>query len=282
VHVVTSVALEHLEFMGTIEAIAAAEAEPVRYVATDGAVVVPSDEPLLVPYLPGPSGPRVIRFGPDPDADVRIEEVTVDATTRTAIRLAGGTRVDVSLRLFGAHNARNAAAALAVGEHLGFDPQVMVRALETVDPVGDRSRVHRLGEHLLIADCYNANPGSVDAALRSLARLRDTRPGPLLVAIGDMLELGPRQRELHETVGQLAVVLRLDGLVALGAVAQAAVDAAAQAGVDACFVGDDIEAAADWVSRRLEGAEPGAVLVKASRGMKLERLVERLLAAQPR
>ncbi|MFY0534893.1 hypothetical protein [Nannocystis pusilla] len=79
--------------------------------------------------------------------------------------------------MFGAHNARNAAAALAVGLHLGCPVGPMIEALEGVQPVGDRGRVLRFDEHhLLIADNYNANPGSVTAALHSLAALRPSRP----------------------------------------------------------------------------------------------------------
>jgi UDP-N-acetylmuramoyl-tripeptide--D-alanyl-D-alanine ligase len=83
----------------------------------------------------------------------------------------------------------------------------MLEALAQVQPVGDRGRVLRFGPHLLIADCYNANPGSVAAALRSLAGLRGRRTGPLVAVLGDMLELGPTAPQLHAEVGALAAEL---------------------------------------------------------------------------
>jgi UDP-N-acetylmuramoyl-tripeptide--D-alanyl-D-alanine ligase len=169
---ITSIALEHLEFMGSLEAIAAAEAEVVPHVAEDGIVVVPSDEPTLVPHLPRTARPVVVRFGPDDAADVRVLGVELGERTEATLRLPGGERVVLRLRLFGAHNARNAAAALAVGTRLGLPLGPMLAALEAVEPVGDRGRVHAWGEHLVIADCYNANPGSMEAALASLAALR--------------------------------------------------------------------------------------------------------------
>lgn len=96
----------------------------------------------------------------------------------------------VRLRLFGGHNARNAAAALAVGSFLGIPLDAMVSALETVEPEGDRSRIIGWGAHWIVADCYNANPGSMDAALESLAQFGSDRRGPRIVVFGDMLELG--------------------------------------------------------------------------------------------
>lgn len=280
VHVITSVALEHLEFMGSIEAIAAAEAEPIRHVAPAGAVVVPSDEPLLEPHLPE-DGPVVVRFGPDDGAAVRIMDVRTGEHTTARIRLHQGRGVTVRLRLFGAHNARNAAAALAVGEHLGFAIEPMIAALERFEPVGDRGRVLRRGEHLVVADCYNANPGSVEVALRSLATLRTSRKGPLLAVLGDMLELGPREQELHASVGRLAAALGLDGVVGLGERTRHTVEAAARGGAESIHLDRDTDAAAAWVRARLEGAPPGAVLVKASRGMRLEQVVDGLAARDP-
>jgi UDP-N-acetylmuramoyl-tripeptide--D-alanyl-D-alanine ligase len=278
VHVVTSIALEHLEFMGTIEAIAAAEAEPIRHVVSGGAVVVPGDEPLLVPHLPGDSSgrPAIVRFGADDDADVRVLAVQTGAPTVARIRLRSGDEVELRLQLFGAHNARNAAAALAVGEYLGLAIGPMVEALEQVEPVGDRGRVLRLGEHLIVADCYNANPGSVEVALRSLASLRAQRSGPLLAVLGDMLELGPTEHELHADAGRLAAELQLDGVVGVGPRSIATVDAAREGGIEAVHVDSDTDAAAVWVREHLERASAGAVLVKASRGMRLERVIASL------
>ena len=271
IHVITSVALEHLEFMKTIEAIAAAEAEPVRHVIQGGVVVVPSDEPLLGPHL---RGARVLRCGPDAEADVRVLEVETSNTTRARLRPRSFDAVDVQLKLFGAHNARNAAAAMAVGVHLGLPLRDIVAALESVEPVGDRSRVTSHGPHLIVADCYNANPGSVTAALRSLASLRATRPGRLVAVLGDMLELGPREDALHAEMGALAGELGLDALVGIGPRSRHTVAAARARGVETMYFDTDaIADAVAWVHDRV-GVEPGAVLFKGSRGMKLERFVD--------
>jgi len=278
VAVITSVALEHLEFMGSLEAIAAAEAEVVPYLPADGVVVLPADEPLLTPHVPQER--RTLRFGAEPDCAVQIVGVEQDERTHVTLRLhhrAGGEEVRLGLLVFGEHNARNAAAALAVGLELGCAVPAMLEALEAVAPVGDRGRVLRFGDHLLIADCYNANPGSVAAALRSLAGLRGRRPGPLVAVLGDMLELGPRGPQLHAEAGRLAAQLGLDALFGFGALTQHATEAARAAGLAAWHAGDSVEDLTAAVRARF-GALGGALLVKGSRGMRLERVVAALTA----
>jgi UDP-N-acetylmuramoyl-tripeptide--D-alanyl-D-alanine ligase len=156
----------------------------------------------------------------------------------------------------------------------------MVAALERVVPVGDRGRLVEYGDHLVIADCYNANPGSVRAALDSLAALRGPRSGPLVAVLGDMLELGPTEAQLHADVGRWCVELGLDAVVAFGPRSAATAQAARAGGLSAMHTDDDVEAATAAVAAALDGAPPGAVLVKGSRGMRLERVVERLAGAR--
>jgi len=279
VAVITSVALEHLEFMGSLEAIAAAEAEVVPFLQPGGVVVLPADEPLLDPHVP--EEVRALRFGAEPDAAVQILGVEQDERTHVTLRLnhrAGGEEVRLGLAVFGEHNARNAAAALAVGLELGCEVPAMLEALEHVEPVGDRGRVLHFDQHLLIADCYNANPGSVAAALHSLAGLRGRRTGPLVAVLGDMLELGPEGPQLHAEVGRLAAQLGLDALFGFGTLAQYATEAARAAGLAAWHAGESIEDLAAAVRARF-GPLGGALLVKGSRGMRLERLVAALTAS---
>jgi UDP-N-acetylmuramoyl-tripeptide--D-alanyl-D-alanine ligase len=272
--VITSVALEHLEFMGSIEAIAAAEAEPVRHVAKDGAIVVPGDEPLLASHMPGASGPAVLRFAAGEQPRVEVVAVQAGAPTIARLRTQDGEEITLRLRTFGAHNARNAAAALTVGLWLGLPIPPMVRALEAVEPVGDRGRVLGFGPHLLVADCYNANPGSVQAALESLAAL--DRPGPRIAVLGDMLELGPTEEALHAEVGRQCASLGLSAVITYGPRSAATALAAREAGLDAEHCGEDIAAVVAAIRDRLHDASAGAVLVKGSRGMKLERVVAAL------
>lgn len=278
VAVITSVALEHLEFMGSLEAIAAAEAEVVPYLRAGGVVVLPADEPLLDGHV---SGARALRFGTEPGVAVQIVGVEQDERTHLTLRLhhkAGGEEVRVGLAVFGGHNARNAAAALVVGLELGCPVPAMLEALAQVQPVGDRGRVLGFGPHLLIADCYNANPGSMAAALRSLAGLRGRRTGPLVAVLGDMLELGPTAAQLHAELGALVAELGIDALFTFGTLTQHAAEVARARGIAAWHAGESVDDAVAAVRARF-GRKPGALLVKGSRGMRLERVVAALADA---
>ncbi|MCB9703721.1 MAG: UDP-N-acetylmuramoyl-tripeptide--D-alanyl-D-alanine ligase [Myxococcales bacterium] len=278
---VTSIALEHLEFMGSLEAIARAECEPIAHICAGGALIYPDDEPLVVAEIPAIDPPLLRPFGASEAATVAVLGARVGERTEAIleIRHDDGRReiVRPRLQIFGAHNARNAAAALAVGVDLGLEVAAMVAALEAVEPVGDRGRLLRVGAHQVIADCYNANPGSVAAALRSLAGLRGEVPGKLVAVLGDMLELGPTEDQLHADAGALAAELGIDGVIAVGARSRHLAAAAAGGGIAAGhFAADAAPAAIADALRELLGDEGGAVLVKGSRGMRLERVVAAL------
>jgi UDP-N-acetylmuramoyl-tripeptide--D-alanyl-D-alanine ligase len=118
------------------------------------------------------------------------------------------------------------------------------------------------------------------AALDSLARLRSQRSGPLLAVLGDMLELGPTQAQLHRELGREVARLGIDALLGFGPLAAQIVVGAQAGGIEALSLSgadDSVPAAAAWVRERL-GTSPGAVLFKASRGLRLERVVAALLA----
>jgi UDP-N-acetylmuramoyl-tripeptide--D-alanyl-D-alanine ligase len=292
IHVITSIALEHLEFMGSLAAAPGPEPDPSPPLrpGADGrppALIVPSDEPTLVPHMPSSAaGIRVLRVGPAgsaPDLEVAITEVEVGERTRVVLRLRGhDLPLTLRLRTFGAHNARNAASAVAVARHLDLPLGPLVDALEAVEPVGDRGRLRELGPHLLIADCYNANPGSMEVALDSLARLRAVRPGRLVAVLGDMLELGPSSAALHREVGARAAALGIDAVLGFGPLAAEIAAGARAGGIAADHLvtqgsGDPsaVADAAAWVREQLD-ERPGAALFKASRGIRLERVIDAL------
>jgi UDP-N-acetylmuramoyl-tripeptide--D-alanyl-D-alanine ligase len=275
VAVITSIALEHVETMRTLEAIAKAEFEAAAHLPDGGALVIPDDEPRLAALVDDQlrARCRVLEFGTGPGADVRIEGAVVGPPTRATL-VVGSQRLDVQLQTFGAHNLRNAAAATCVALHLGLDLDGVAAALGRVVPVGDRGRTLAWNEHLVIADCYNANPGSMEVALASLGQLRSARPGPLVAVLGDMLELGPDTAAMHESVGKMTA--GLDAVIGFGRLGEHVVAGANAVGTEGLHVVDDIAAVGRWLRGRFQGAAPGGVLLKASRGMRLERLLEAL------
>jgi UDP-N-acetylmuramoyl-tripeptide--D-alanyl-D-alanine ligase len=175
--------------------------------------------------------------------------------------------------LVGVHNAANAAAAAAAAIAVGCVDREIVAGLAAVRPVGRRLRVETLASGLqLVDDCYNANPSSMTAALRTLLDLSRGGGRRPVAVLGDMLELGAFEAEAHRALGAEAARAGLARLAAFGPRARATAEAARAAGLDA-FHTEDLSALLDW-ARAL--APTDALLVKGSRGMKLERLVEAL------
>ena len=278
VGVVTNASAAHLHGLGSVEAVASAKAELYRGLPPDGIVVANADDPRMLAKA-RKSGRRVVTFasGRESRADVAVLAVEPRGESGQLVLLGVGTKeVPVSLALVGAHNALNAAAAAAAAVALGASDREIAQGLAAVRPVGRRLRLSRLPSGaLLVDDCYNANPASMAAALDTLAGL--ARGGRALAALGDMLELGEAEGESHEELGRLARACGLSVLATFGPRTRATHRVALEAGLPEAdaFHTEDMGALAAFFSGRLG---PGDVLlVKASRGMKLERLVETLL-----
>lgn len=209
-------------------------------------------------------------WGRHPDATVRLVDAEVDGvalTTRLHVRTPDGD-VRATLPVPGLHLAHNATAAIAIAHTLGVPVETMGPALARYAPEGMRNRVTLLGGHRVIDDAYNANPTSMDAALRLLASL----PGPRVAVLGDMLELGAVEAESHREVLACAVSLGLDAVHVAGPRMTAAADAFPDVRAHA-----DPEALADALLPSL--APSTAILVKGSRGARMERVTDRLRGA---
>ena len=176
----------------------------------------------------------------------------------------------VPLRLRGRHNARNALLALAIGRAWGVPAEAAVAALAALEPPKMRSEVHRYGNVVVIADCYNANPGSVDAAIDLLAAM--PRRGGRVAVLGSMLELGPQSAEIHGNTASAIAERDLDLIVATGEFVEAFRPFTRRLGDNLILADDPVDA---WpaLSARLGGSE--VVLLKGSRGVALERLLPR-------
>ena len=258
VAVITNIGPVHLEAMGTIEAVAEAKAEILQSLRVEDAAVVPYDEPLLAPYLEMCRA-RVLTFGEQPGADV----VLTGFAPGRAEFAADGRRLTVSVNIAQHHNAQNLCAALAACVAAGLDPVELTAGGVEVEISRWRGEELELpGGGLLIADCYNANPTSMDASLRHLVEVAGDRP--TVAVLGDMAELGETGPAYHDQVGALLRELGVDRVVAVGPLARA-------------YGGTwyaDREAALPGLA---EHVRPGdVVLVKGSRSIGLESLVEAL------
>ncbi len=281
VGVITNVAGAHVELLGSIEEVARAKGELFAGLAPDGVAVLPGGDPLIEAEAAHLPEKRKVRFdGGGPGAkDVVILETLPAGVAGQVVRFAvRGQPVVARLPLGGLHNARNGAAALAVAAALNLPaPETAAALAHTVLPP-HRSAPAAVGGRIVLDDCYNANPSSMRAALTAVVASASLTgaPGRAFAILGDMLELGPEAPELHHAIGREAGT-RLAGLVAVGPLSAAIARGAREAGLSparAITTDDPIAAAATVAS----WSRPGDwILVKASRGMHLERAVAALL-----
>jgi len=281
VGVITNVAGAHLELLGSIEEVARAKGELFAALGTDGIAVLPGGDPLIeeqAAHLPEAHKWRFDGGHPGPK-DVRILETLSTGLAGQIVRYSVRDQpAVVRLPLAGLHNARNAAAALAVAAALDVPVPAAAAALAGTQLPPHRSFPRPAAGRIVLDDCYNANVASMQAALESvIASAATTSPsGRAFAILGDMLELGPETAALHHQLGRAAGA-RLAGLATVGTLAAEIARGAREAGLDAehiVAVATPAEAAgavAAWT-------RPGDwILVKASRGMRLERAVEALL-----
>ncbi len=281
--VITNVAGAHLERLGSIEEVAHAKGE--LFAGLDpgrgGVAILPAGDRLIEAEADAaaiPAGRRVT-FDGERRGDVHTLELIPAGTSGSIVRYAvGQVPVVVRLPLAGAHNARNAGAALAVALAAGVPIPAAARALETLTLPPHRSAVLSAGDRTILDDCYNANPASMRAALASVAASAPAGARSFAI-LGDMLEVGPDAEALHREIGAEAARQLRGGLAGVGPLGAAIVAGARAAGVDPAraVTASSPEEAARWVA---SWTSPGDwILVKASRGMKLERAVESLVGA---
>ncbi len=221
------------------------------------------------------SAARVWTFSAQGAADIRAAGAISETPEGVGFMLetSEGRRA-VRLRFAGRHNVTNALAAAGVGAALGLPLERIAQGLEAARPVKGRCVWRRAGALRILDDTYNANPVSVRAALDTLATSAgDARR---VVVLGDMLELGPIAEAEHRAMGRAVAASGTAEFVGLGRAARTAVDAAREAGLAESHHAETFE---DTVAHLLKRLAPGdAVLVKGSRGMRMERIVDALLA----
>jgi UDP-N-acetylmuramoyl-tripeptide--D-alanyl-D-alanine ligase len=299
--VITNVSGAHLERLGTLEEVAHAKGELfaglVRAPDGSGGIAVLPDGDRLIEAEADAAGipaERRVRFGGHRRGDVHTLEVTPAGAGGSVVRYAvGDVPVVVRLPLAGAHNARNGAAALAVARAAGVGPLAAARGLEKPTLPPHRSAVIAAGGRVILDDSYNANPASMRAALAALASsagggrnngssVAGASAGAFagtFAILGDMKEIGPDAVALHRDIGAEAARRLRGGLVGVGPMGAEIVAGARAAGLDA---GRAVAAASPEEAARIvaDWTRPGDwILVKASRGMKLERAVEALQGA---
>ncbi len=275
VGVVLAVAEAHTAGLASLDAVADEKTAMFRGLAPGGVAVANADDARIASRIPAGAA-RVRTFGAGEGADVRLLGWSLDGEATMARFRVDGRDIGARLPLVGEAPAIDAAAAIAAGAALGHAPAALAAGLATVRPAPGRLEPKRAASGALVLDdTYNANPRSTQTSLATGAALAASRGSRLVVALGDMKELGTISAGAHRDIGRRVAEAGAACFVATGAEMAAAADEAAARGVDVRRAADSAEAAA--IARGL--VAPGdLVLVKGSRSMRMEKVVEALLA----
>ena len=268
VSLVNNIAPAHLERMGSLQGVAETKGAIHDALPADGVAVVNADDSFAAYFIERLHDRRVLRFAIDVDADVQARNIRIDADGSRFLLVSPQGDTEVLLPMPGRHNVANALAAASMAIAVGASLAQVRAGLESVQPVAGRLVAHALRSGaVLVDDSYNANPGSLAAAIDTLASSGDEA----WLVLGDMRELGAGEATLHAQAGEHAKAVGIARLFTLGDLSAHA----SRAFGDGAREFDTHEALADALAA---GLRPGVrVLVKGSRGSAMDRIVKALL-----
>jgi UDP-N-acetylmuramoyl-tripeptide--D-alanyl-D-alanine ligase len=275
VGLITNVTAAHLEKLHSVDAVAKAKGELFDAMGEGAIAIVNMEDTRVKRAAMSHKGPR-ITFGMQNECDVRFLSMETNGLDKTNILVSVlGREVSIDLPVPGAHNVMNALAAMAVSVALKIDPQVAASRFKDFRPMAMRfERIQLSNGVRMVNDSYNANPESMKAAFRTVGAAK--RAGRFIAVLGDMLELGEASPRLHEEIGEEAAKLGVERMYVAGNFASSVAKGAISAGLgkDNILVRDDVEGIGEELMGELR---PGDVLlVKGSRGMRMERVVMKL------
>ncbi len=265
---VTNVAPVHLESFDSLAGIARAKYELIEALPHGGTAVLNADDEYVSQFGRNYKG-KVVMFGLKPTADVRAENIEMRGPDGANFDLVSHEmRQAVQSPLLGRHNVYNVLAAAAIALEHGITPSEIAAALPSLQAGDKRGQVVQVGNITVLYDCYNSSPKALMAAVDTLAEMPATRR---IVVAGEMLELGPTGEQLHRDCGRHIAKKKVDFLLGVRGLAEPMVQAARESGMDAEFVVTP-EKASEWLAGNAH--EGDVVLLKASRGVKLEKALE--------
>jgi UDP-N-acetylmuramoyl-tripeptide--D-alanyl-D-alanine ligase len=271
VGVVTNVGYAHTEFFDSIEGVALAKRELIEALPADGVAVLNADDARVAGFSEAHAG-RSVTFGFSEGSDVRAEKLDLAAdASRFEVN---GVHFDIPLP--GRHGVMNALAAIAVAGVYGIPPERLTAAARSLESGKMRGERIQMGGITILNDCYNSNPEAVRAMVDVLVATPARRR---LAVLGEMLELGPSAEPLHREIGTYVAGRGIDVLIGIRGASRHMVDEAVRAGLSgAAYFFEDPETAGDFVRRLARDGD--AILFKGSRGVAVEKAMERLLAGR--
>lgn len=264
----------HLEHLGSIEGVAKAKAELVEGMKPGGTAILNADDPFVLGMSDLAIGP-VLTFGIDSAADIRASEISFERFRSTDFVLETPSgNAKVSFPLDGRHNIANALAAAAVGHCFGMNAADIAKALSTSTTPPQRGEIIVFADGFtVINDSYNSNPAALLSMVRTLVEGKS--PGRKIVVAGEMLELGHQAAEIHRDTGKAIAELGVDRLIGVRGFGRELIEGAKAAGIALADFATDAVAAGEMLAAELTAGD--VVLVKGSRGVQTEIVIEKLL-----
>jgi UDP-N-acetylmuramoyl-tripeptide--D-alanyl-D-alanine ligase len=274
--IVTNIGAAHLEFLGSLEKVKEAKGELVEFINGQGTIVLNADDPMVIDLKDRVRG-KLLTYGiEDYRCDVRadrIHDLGIDGST--FLLRTQNKEIEIRLSVIGGHNIYNALAAASAGlvHHVALED--IKKGLEAFRGLSMRMEILSLEDDVkVINDSYNANPFSMKKAVEVLSKAR--RGGRTFLVAGDMLELGDVSEKAHEEVGEFAAEGAIDFLIVVGELASFMAKGALKKGMkeNNVFLCETVEDAGRILNERIESRD--VVLIKGSRGMKMERIIDKL------
>ncbi|MFC2074692.1 UDP-N-acetylmuramoyl-tripeptide--D-alanyl-D-alanine ligase [Bdellovibrionota bacterium] len=275
---ITNIGHAHLEFLETMEEVAEAKYELWDAMENQGTAIVNLDDERITKIASRWKGKTVTYSNNVEHADILVTvlETGKNGQTKCELCINGEGGIELSIPLIGTHNVYNAAAAAATAHALQTPIEDIREGLSKPQITKMRSELlHFSKERVIINDAYNANPNSMEAALQSLIMMRGTRQA--VAILGDMFELGEQSEELHFDIGAFVAELKVDHLVTFGKLSKAIAEGALKYGFpkDRLFSCHELGEVMEVVSPLIHSPDT-IFLVKGSRGMAMERIVEKM------
>lgn len=265
----------HVEHLGSIENVAKAKAELIEGMKSEGIAVLNADD-FRVLAMRDLSKGKVITFGIENAADVTASEIAMTRFGETQFVLnLPDDKAEVSMQLSGQHNVLNALAASAVGFSFGMSAKEIANALKTIAPPSQRGEVLHFEEGFtVINDSYNSNPAALLGMVKTLVDGKQSSKR-LLVVAGEMLELGENEKEIHAETGKKIAASGIDLLIGVRGLAKEMTESAKSVGLIEIKFCENSDEAAEFLTSEIKKGD--LVLVKGSRGVRTEKVIEKLI-----
>lgn len=275
--IMTNIGQCHLEFLGSREGILKAKSEMFDFMKEDGSVCINGDDDMLA-SIKEVKGKKPVTFGLSEQCRVYATDIKGKGLFGSEAVIHGnGESFAVQIPLPGEHMVYNALAAAAAGQLLGLTPEEIRDGIAAVESVSGRSHIVKLPDKVLIDDCYNANPVSMEAAIDLLLQADGRR----VAVMGDMFELGEQEKEMHARVGKYAVDKGVECIICTGKLARCIYEGARETAGERkdgpaaeIFYFEDRESLLEGINQILKPGD--TILIKASHGMGFEKVVEQL------